>query len=38
MVSTVKTRVFIISDTHDGFPESLAGPFSKDEGAFRPPL
>lgn len=37
-MASIKTRLFIISDTHDGFQGSHTDPYSKDGGAFRPPL
>jgi hypothetical protein len=33
-----KTRVFIISDTHDGFQGQGAKPYASDRGSFRPPF
>jgi hypothetical protein len=33
-----KTRVFIISDTHDGFQGSSAEPYADEHGSFRPPF
>jgi hypothetical protein len=37
-MASVKTRLFIISDTHDGYQDPLEEPYSKDGGPFRPPL
>ncbi|QDS67896.1 hypothetical protein FKW77_008218 [Venturia effusa] len=37
-MASIKTRLFIISDTHNGPRGTLADPYSKNGGAFRPPL
>ncbi|KAF2435712.1 ser/Thr protein phosphatase family protein [Tothia fuscella] len=38
MTSTVKTRIFVLSDTHAGFQGRSTDSYAKEDGSFRPPL